>query len=452
MTISEKLSRRTVLRGMLQGTAVTVALPLLECLVNENGTAYAATGAPLPPCFGTFFWPLGLPPDLWEPSTSGNGYVLPEVLSCLKPIQPKMNLFSGMQTFLDGKVNQNHFSGAQCQATGIVSSTGSEYYKSIDATIGDAIGRGTRFRSIEVSCDGDRKSSWSARGSNGMNPAEISPAALYVRIFGPEYKDPNAADFTPDPLVMARQSVLSAMTDERKDLMSQVSAADRSRLDEYFSSVRDLEQKLAIELERPAPLPSCTRAEAPPPAEKESLGPLLVDQVRPSQRLFTKLIAHALACGQTRVFNVSMGTALSTLRRAGDSVNYHSYTHEEPVDAKLGFQPTCRWFAEQLMDSFRELVQTLDQTRELDGTLLDRTIVYAFTDHGEARLHSMKRYPIFTAGSGGGRMRTGYHIPAEGDTVARVGLTIQRAFRVTGGSTWGSESNATSKPFSEVLV
>jgi hypothetical protein len=242
--------------------------------------------------------------------------------------------------------------------------------------------------------------------------------------------------------------MLSGMAEERQALLAQVSSPDRNRLDEYFSSVRDLETKFAVELQKPAPLPSCSVPERP--AEKESPSPI-IDQTRDAQRLFAKLIAHVLACDQTRVFNLAMGEALSSLRRAGDTTNFHSYTHEEPVDIQRHCQPTSRWFNEQLMDSFRELIQTLDSVKELDGTLLDRTIVYAFTDHGEARLHSMKRFPIFTAGSGGGRMKTGLHIAAEGDTVTRVGFTIQKAFGMTNAS-WGSESNTASKPFSEALA
>ena len=63
---------------------------------------------------------------------------------------------------------------------------------------------------------------WSARGANGMNPSEISPIALYTRIFGPEFKDPNAAHFVPDPDVMLRHSVLSGVTEQREAWMRKV--------------------------------------------------------------------------------------------------------------------------------------------------------------------------------------------------------------------------------------
>jgi Protein of unknown function (DUF1552) len=446
MTARTKLTRRHVLRGALGGTVI-VGLPILECMLNANGTAYAATGAALPTCFGTWFWGLGLTPGLWEPEATGDKYALPAHLECLAPVKSKINLFSGMQVFLDGKVNQNHYSGAQCQMTGMVSKTGSEYSTSLDTIIGSQLGKRTRFRSLEVSCDGNRRSTWSARGSSGMNPSEISPIALYARIFGPEFKDPNSATFEPDPAVMVRRSVLSGVADQRKQLMSEVSTADRARLDEYFTSVRDLEQQLALQLEKPTPLASCA---IPPKIETEDFGSL-VDQTRTTHRQFTQLIAHAMACGQTQVFNVAMGSSFSPLRKPDDPSGYHQLTHEEPIDPELGYQPKCKWLAEQYMDMFREFVQILDSIREGDRTLLDRSIVFAFTDHGEARLHSMKRYPIFTAGSGSGRMKTGFHVAAEGDAATRVGLTIQQAMGLPNGS-WGTETNRVTTPFSEVVA
>ncbi len=447
MSAIERLSRRNVLRGVLGGAAITVGIPILECHLTSNGTALAATGQALPPAFGTWFWGLGLAQGHWEPKTTGNKYELREHLKVFEPIKDKINIFSGMQVFLDGKINQNHYSGAQGQATGMVSKTGSEYSTSIDTIIGEQIGKGTRFRSLEVGNDGDRKSSWSARGQNGMNPAEISPVAMYSRIFGSSFVDPNAADFTPDPNVMVRHSVLSAVSDYRKQLMGEVSAIDKQRLDEYFTSVRDLEQKLAVELQKPAALPGC---KVPESFQEEDVG-ALVDQARSSHRLFARLLTNAVSCGQTRVFNISMGQGLGSLRKAGEILTYHSLTHEEPVDPKLGYQVKCARIAEELMASFRELVEGLAAIKEGDKTLLDRTIVYAFTDHGEARTHSMQKYPIFTAGSGGGRMKTGYHINAEGDAATRVGLTIMRAMGVATGS-WGTESNRATQTFNELLV
>lgn len=449
MKSAHKLSRRQVLKGVLGSTAVTVALPVLECFLNESGTAYAATGQALPPVFGTWFWGLGLTPGLWVPKETGNSYTLPEHLAVLQPVQSKINLYSGVQVFLDGKVNQNHYSGAQCQMTGIVSKNGSDYYTTMDSVVADAIGKRSRFRSLEVSCDGNRRSTWSSRGEFSMNPAEISPAALYTRLFGPDFRDPNAAEFTPDPGVMVRKSVLSGVSGERKALMSRVSASDRARLDQYFTSLRDLETQLSVELERPTPLPSCSL----PPSisqDSEDLGSM-VEQTRKTHRQFAQLIAHATSCGQTQVFNVALGSAFSPLRKPGEPTAYHQLTHEERIDPDLGYQPTCRWLGEQQMSFLLEMVQALDSIKEGDSTLLDRSLLFAYTDHGEARLHSMKNYPVFTAGSAGGRMKTGYHVAALGDAATRVGLTVQHALGLNV-SSWGAETNNATKVFSEVLA
>ena len=110
MSAIKNLSRRQVMRGMLAGTAVTVGLPLLECFLNENGNAYAASGKSLTPCFGSWFFGLGLTPGLWRPKETGSKYSLPDHIKVLEPIQAKINLYSGMQVFLDGKINQNHYS------------------------------------------------------------------------------------------------------------------------------------------------------------------------------------------------------------------------------------------------------------------------------------------------------------------------------------------------------
>lgn len=445
MSTRKKLTRREVLRGVVGGTAVTVGLPMLDVFLD--GTARAATGRALPPVFGTWFYGCGLTPGLWEPATTGSDFELPAHLSALEPIQSKVNLFSGLQVFLDGKVNQNHYSGAQCQMTGLVSRTGSDYTTSLDTIVGEHISNRTRFRSIEVGCDGDRRSTWSARGPHSMNPAEVSPLALYTRIFGPDFQDPNSATFVPDPETMVRHSVLSGVTEERKSLLKKVSAADRERLDEYFTSLRDLEQQLAVELERPAPLPACT---VPPKIESEDVGPF-VDQTRKTHRQFAQLIAHALSCGQTQVFNIAVGSGFSPMRMPEEISGYHQLTHEERIDPGLGYQKKCKWLGEQHMDFFRELVQILDSIKEGDGTLLDRSLVFAFTDHGEARLHSMKKIPVITAGNAGGRIKSGMHIAAEGDPCTRVGLTIQQALGLPTGS-WGTETNHVTKPFSEVIA
>jgi hypothetical protein len=161
------------------------------------------------------------------------------------------------------------------------------------------------------------------------------------------------------------------------------------------------------------------------------------------------LLAHALACDQTRVINVMMGS--TEFRRAASPMTYHIYTHEEPVDPKLGYQPNVTWFMGRCMDAAVDMLAALDGIREGDGTLLDQTLMLYATDHGYAKYHSLEHMPLLTFGKAGGRIKSGIHVRAEGDTTSRVGLTVQQVFGVPVNG-WGTESNQTSKTITEVMV
>lgn len=440
-------TRRRVLRGMLAGAAVNVGLPLFDCLLNNNGTAFAATGAPVPVRFATWFWGLGLGEGEWRPKVAGTGFELPPQLHALKPFQNKLNLFSGGEVFLDGQANQTHFSGVQGFWTGRVTGAG-DFFSSVDSAISEVIGNSTRFRSLEAACDGDPKASWSAR-VDGKQPAEVSPAAMYQMIFGPEYRDPNAAEFVPDPVVMARRSVLSGVKDQRDSLMKRLGTADKAKLDNYFTSLRALEQRLEIQLQKPEPLQACTRADAPPEENAQAVS--LATDAMARHDLFAQLLTHALACDQTRVVNMCITQGMSGLRKEGDPINHHTLTHEEPIDPVLGYQVKCAWFQDQYMKGLVNFAAMLDNVKEGDKSLLDRMVLFAYTDHGAPRLHSMRNYPFITIGSGDGRLKTGMHIPRPGDVATRVCLTIQQAMGVPV-SSFGVGSNRVTSPITEVLA
>lgn len=447
-------SRRRFLHGIFGGGAVTVGLPILDCFLNDSGTAFANTlvsGSPqlaLPQTFVTWFWPLGLGGENWTPGATGMSYELPTMLKPLEPFRKRMNLFSGGQVFLDGQANNVHFTGAQGVMTGNLTVSSASYSGSIDTLVADALGAGTRFKSIEVACNGNERATWSGRVGSGMNPAEISPLALYRRIFGPDFKDPNAAEFVPDPKVMARKSVLAAVKDERQSLMRRLGAEDRAKLDHYFTSLRSLEERLQVQLEKPAPLQACSIPTAP--SREPSPSPLVTDAMR-NHELFVELMVNALACNQTRVFNIALSEALSRLCMEGDTMNHHAYSHEEKVDPVLGYQPKCAEFTAIYMANLASMLRRLDGIREGDGTLLDRTLVWAFTDHAEARTHSVRNYPVITLGNAAGKLKTGVHVGAPGDAVTRVGLTVMLALGVPVAE-WGTKSNRTNQPFTEVLA
>jgi hypothetical protein len=428
----------------MAGAAINVALPILDSFLNTNGTAFAS-GSPLPVCFGTWFQGLGYNPGFWEPKTVGANYEMAPQLQALAPLKHKINIFSGLKVFSNATIPV-HAGGVTGGFAGGFPKPGDPTPPSVDMLIADVIGTRTRFRSLEVSCDGS-PISYSSRGGSVVNASEISPAALYTRIFGADFKDPNAADFTPDPRVLARRSALSAVSEQRTALMKTVGAADRARLDEYFTSLRSFEQQLDLQLQKPAPLEAC----AVPGKPTDAPPGVLIDDALTNHELFMNLVAHALACGQTRVFNVVLSAAASGLRRPGSSNTFHTHTHEEAADPALGYQPNVAWFQQHSAAAFFTMAQTLDAIREGDHTLLDRTVVMYVTDVGYAKLHTVENVPMLTVGGAGGRIKTGYHIVAPGHTMARVGLTLQQALGVPV-SSWGTEGNLTSRPFSEILA
>jgi hypothetical protein len=168
-------------------------------------------------------------------------------------------------------------------------------------------------------------------------------------------------------------------------------------------------------------------------------------------RMMTELLVMALACDQTRVFNMAYTNANSSTIKPGYEKPHHTTTHEEPVDMKLGYQPTASWFTRRALESWGYFVEAFTKVKEGDGTLLDNVFIMATTDHGYARVHSLDHIPVFTAGRCGGKVKSGMHIDGKGTTGCRVGYTALRLMGVDKPS-WGVNSNNTSQELSEILV
>src|SRR5439155_18755536 len=113
--------------------------------------------------------------------------------------------------------------------------------KTIDRQVAEVIGKGVRFRSVTASSSGDPGQSYSSLGGANTLPAEPTPLSLYTRLFGPGFQDPTKGDWKPDPQAMIQQSVLSAVADNRKRVMQNLGAADKARMEQYFTSVREAE-------------------------------------------------------------------------------------------------------------------------------------------------------------------------------------------------------------------
>lgn len=442
------MNRRYLLRGFFQGSAAAMALPLLDCFLDGNGRAMAVTGKPIPTRFGTFFWGCGLTKALYLPKSTGADYEDMPQMASLKPYKAKYNLLSGFRAYVDDKGNYQHWSGNAAITTGNAPSNDQQFDgQTIDQTIADAIGRGARFKSIDIACSGNNRESYSSLGGANINLPETSPSGLYTRLFGPGFYDASKGDWKPDPHVMMQQSVLSVVAEDRKRLMQSVGSNDKARLEQYFSSVRELENTMAVELQRPEVVAQVTIPGMPEGMTVDKSVPIL----QKTTPVFSRLLAIGLATNQTHVFNMALTEPANTMFMPGDSHVFHQATHEEAMDEVLGYQPVTSKFSTYSMELFAELIKAMDEISEGDGTLLDHSLVLAYTDTSNAKLHGVDGIPMVLAGSASGRLKTGIHVAGTSGTVTRVGLTAQIAMGLPIDH-WGTNSNMTNKPITEIMA
>jgi hypothetical protein len=450
MTMSDtnKLSRRSVLRGAVGGVAVSLGLPFLDTFLNGNGTALAS-GAPLPLRFGTWFWGLGHTPGRGVRAGESDAYQFIDECLALEPYrQDYINYFSAFNVPLDGNASAVHYTGWVGQRTGSVPvGFGGLPAPTLDTIVADAIGGRTRFKSLELTCTGNPAHSYSYRSAGNHNAAEVSPLNFYVRLFGPEFAARGNVESGPDPRMLLRQSVLSAVQDDRNRLNRVVGSADRIRLDQYFTSVRELEQQLEVSLSSPPDLAACRMPDQPDeaaPGQDENT-------VAATHDAFAKILALALACDQTRVFNMMYAQAASEVREKGTTFTHHILSHEEPPDDHLGYQVKTAWFNELSFMAFGRMLDEFASVPEGDGTLLDIVLILATTDTSDAKTHSCIGVPAMTVGRAGGRIKTGMYIDGKASPISRVGLTAMQVMDVPIAE-WGTRSLRTSSPVSDILV
>jgi hypothetical protein len=451
--MSLPFNRRSFLRGLLSGAAVCVGLPILDHFLDGNGSAFA-DGARLPVRFGTYFWGLGLTDTpaggtRWVPSKTGHGYEIMPELESLKPVKDKVSVFSGFRAIGDGRPNLVHWSGHASILSGVAPAASGRFDgPSFDTRIADAIGTSTRFKVIDIDASMSRQPvSYSTRTGGTFTTPETTPLALYTRLFGAGFQDPNSDNWKPDPSIMLHQSVLSAVKDQREALMAGVGKADQIKLDQYFTSVREMENQLAIQLQKPEKCEACVVPAAP----KEMARAASVDAVRANTKAMAKLLAMGLACNQTRVFNFVHTAGTSETYLAGQSKIYHQITHDEPTDAKLGYQPETSKLAGLVMQALGDFLIELDTIKEGAGTVLDNSLIMAFSDTGYAKIHSIENIPMFLAGRAGGRHKAGQHIHTTGESVTRVSLTAQQLVGAPVGE-FGTGSMKTARPITEVIA
>lgn len=408
------MDRRAFLRGLVGGTAVTIALPWLEAL---QGRAQAAAA---PRRFGVWFFGNGVRREHWIPKGTGTTWIAGEELAPLESVRRYVTVLTGFEN----KVLPYHphhsgmagiMTGDSFQKLGTVRDTivSTFAHKSIDQVAADSLAGQTQFRSLEVAVcqfrgtdEGTTFEHLSHNGPSNPNPSEYSPARLFARLFGTP----------PTPQVnAARKSILDAVIGQLGSLHGRVSAHDRQRLDQHLESIRDIERRIAL----PA-----ARCAAPPPA-RDVPDVDGKEQIEQKNQLMSDLLAVALACDLTRVFSLMFSTCGSgvIVWQAGATNGLHYTCHTEAVP-----QPVVHKATVFTMQQLAYFLQRLRDTPEAGGNLLDSCAILCTTEHSEGNTHAIDEFPMLLAGRAGGKLKGGIHYrsPSKENT-SKALLTVLRA-------------------------
>ena len=435
------INRRTLLKGFLGGSLITVALPPLDLFFDSHGKAYAADGT-FPRRFGLFFWGNGTIPEFWNPVDTGENWTLSPLLEPLGPVQKDIALYSGLEVKLPNL--EAHGTGPAGVLTGRQNSlAGDEQYlaPTIDSLIAQELGGDTVFRSLETAVE-PGFTGLSYNGPKSINPAESEPAAVFARLFGENFTAPGD-DSEPNPKLALRRSVLDAVMEDAKRLQNRLGTTDKQRVEEHLNSIRELEQRLWKLENEPPNFEACVQPEAPgefPPVDGRP-------QMKERSRAMADLITMAFACDLTRVASMWYTKPVSDVLFPGISAGHHQLTHDEPGD-----QPEVQKCLRFIMEDLNYFYERLRSIPEGDSNLLNNSIVFATSDNGAGRTHQIDDYPLIIGGTGGGVLRTGFHYrsPSKGNTSDVVlGILQSMGMSVT---SFGAEEALSENPLSEMLA
>ena len=436
-------SRRGFLRGVLQGSAIFVGLPMLEAMLNGNGTALACGGA-IPKRFGLFFWGNGNVPSRWVPATDGADYTLSEQLAPLLAMQHKLAVVSGLSVKVPNLLPHTSGAGGLLSGMAPLSSDGNETFAgpTIDQVIAAEVGGDSLYPSIQTAASDSNGQSYN--GPNSQNPPETDPYTLYERLFGASFREPGEEALV-DPTLGLRRSVLDSVSTDILTLQARLGAADRARLDQHLTGVRDLETRLARLEEDPPSLEACSRPAIEPLAEYPDVAGR--PQITARSRVMIDMLAMAFACDQTRVFGHYICDPVSNNLFPGTSSGHHNLTHDEGGD-----QPEVNAITIQIVTELAYLLERFDAVAEADGTLLDNCCILGCSEVSLGQTHSLDDMPIVLAGGLCGTLRTGLHYRSyTGDNASSLMLSILRGMDILAPS-FGSDDAYTEAGLSGIEV
>jgi hypothetical protein len=390
-----RISRRAVLRG----AGVAVALPWLESLpVFGDPTAPAV----FPKRFAVMFMGNGINEKYWSAEGSGADMKLSKTLSPLEPLKHKINVIDG----LFNKAATGHgihppqtgslLSGADIQKGAIIRSG-----ISVDQMIANAVGQDTPQSSIVLACEqpmsGYHETNYSMAYSSHISwqtpdspvPVEVYPSLAWDNLFENRGSQINV-------------SILDRVKDRAETLSRKVSSEDKAKLDEYLTSVREVEKR--VESTRKVKNQSDELAKQKNRAaftmERPQNG--LPEDLRDHVRLMCDIIAIAFQTDRTRVASLIISRDLSAMYYPFLQVSegHHAASHNNLSE---GYERISRFHVSQLA----YLATKLDSMPEGEGTVLDNSCLMFLSELWIGRLHDNTRLPLVMAGGLGGTLETG---------------------------------------------
>ncbi len=418
---TQRLDRRTFLRGVLGGAAVTIGLPILEASFGRRLSARAAEGA-FPTRFGLFFWGNGMHPARWVPDVTGPDWTPAGQLAPLAGVKGDLTVLTGLEVKTDNYVAHASGPGGFLSGQNLIVN-GEEHTfagPSFDQIMATEIGGETLFRSLEVGVE-PGCAGLSHNGPDSTNPPESDPAKLFERLFGPSFTAPGEEPIL-DPTLALRRSVLDSVMEDAKSLKGVVGNHDKLRIDQHLASVRDLELRIARLEDDPPSLAACSRPTAPGEIPDIDGRP----QMSARSHVVSDLVTMAFACDMTRVLHYTYSDPLSDVLYPGATAGHHQLTHDEP-----GEQPIVDGIVTSIMADFAYFIEALRGVPEGDETLLDHCAILATSDTSYGRTHQIDEFPLLLAGRAGGAFTTGFHYRSETNhNACVVPLSLLRAMGV----------------------
>ena len=381
--IPQRISRRYLLRG----AGVVCALPLLECMKVGRSDERESS---VPRRMLLISNNLGVLPKPFFPETTGRDYSLSPYLSLMAEHRNEFTVFSGLS---HPAVHGGH-STENCFLTAARGPTRSGFRNSIslDQFAAEKLGPITRFSTLNLGVNIDkanRSLSWTRDGV--LLPAEDSAPALFRRMFVQGNPDEVARQLH---RLEERGSILDTLLQDADRFNRRLGVNDRQRMDQYFSSVRDVEHRLEAAREweiRPRPVPN---REAPQEIADVKL-------LIPRLELMLSMAQLAFEVDATRIVTLMVDAFATPVFTLSDQKNttdgYHNLSHHGQAEEKLRqLEDVDR----QQMLLLNELIKGLAGIREQGERLLDRTSVLFGSNMGDSNTHDNTNLPILLAGGG----------------------------------------------------